>query len=114
MAERLTRGDVITVVLPGAYGKPRPALIVQSDLLNPTHASFLVCPFTTARIDAPGFRLDFGASEENGLEHASQLMTDKLTTIPRQKVGEKIGRISADDLAGVDRLLAAVLGLSPR
>lgn len=114
MAEGLIRGDVITVVLPGAYGKPRPALVVQSDLLNPTHASFLVCPFTTERIAAPGFRIDFSASEGNGLQRASQLMIDKLTTVPRQKVGEKIGRVSNDDLARVDRLLAAVLGLSPR
>ena len=51
----ITRGDVVLVVAPGDYGKPRPAVVVQSDLFNPTHASVVVCPVTSDLIDAPLF-----------------------------------------------------------
>ena len=114
MAEGLSRGDVVTVVLPGYYGKPRPALVVQTDLLNPTHASFIVCPFTTDRIAAPAFRPDFEPSAASGLERLSQLMIDKITALPREKVGRRIGRVSESDMQRVDRQLASVLGLTLR
>ncbi len=114
MAEELRRGDVVTAVAPRAYGKPRPALIVQTDLLNPTHASYVICPFTTDRIGAPEFRLEFPPSAENGLRDASQLMVDKITTVPREKVGAVIGRLSRSDLARVNETLAVVLGLADR
>lgn len=110
MAEGLTRGDVVTVVLPGEYGKPRPAVIVQSDFLNPTHASLIICPFTTTLIAAPAFRPEFEPSAESGLKEVSQLMIDKITAVPKGKVGERIGHLSDNEINLVDRLLASVLG----
>jgi mRNA interferase MazF len=114
VAEGLKRGAVVTAVTPREYGKPRPALIVQTDLLNPTHASCVVCPFTTERIEAPEFRLDFQPTAENGLRIASQLMIDKVTTVPRRKIGAVIGRLSRSDLTRVNEALAVVLGLADR
>lgn len=112
MAARIRRGDVVTIVAPHDYGKPRPAVIVQTDLLNSTHASVIVCPFTTERIDAPGFRLDFSPSSETGLRLPSQLMVDKIIALPGSRIGERTGRLGKEELAAVDRSLGLVLGLA--
>ena len=105
----------MTIVAPRDYGKPRPAVIVQTDFLNATHASLIVCPFTTkGRIDAPGFRLDFPASKETGLRRPSQLMVDKILALPNNRIGEKIGLITNKEMADVDKALGVVLGLAER
>jgi mRNA interferase MazF len=87
------RGDIVLVVAPGDYGKPRPAVIVQSDLYNATHASLLVCLLTTEIIKAPLFRLSLRPTPENGLRDISQIMVDKLLAIPRSRVDDVIGVI---------------------
>jgi mRNA interferase MazF len=108
----LTRGDVVVSAAPGDFGKPRPALVVQSDLFNPTHASIVICPITSHLIDAPLFRLTMRPSRENGLKAESQIMVDKMTAISRDRIGKRIGRLMDAELAQVDRALSLWLGIA--
>jgi mRNA interferase MazF len=94
----LERGSVIVCVSNGDYGKPRPAVVVQSNLFNATHASITVCPITTHIIEAPLFRLLISPSQENGLKQISQVMIDKITSIQREKISKKIGILSKEQL----------------
>jgi len=105
---------VVTIAAPGDYGKPRPAVLIQSDYFNDTHASILVCPFTTSRVDAPLFRLDVAPSETNGLEAHSQIMIDKVITMRRDKIGRRIGRLDDETMLAVNRSLTLFLGLGDR
>jgi len=109
--ERLKRGDVVLVVAPGSYGKPRPAVIVQTDLANETHPSFVVCPLTSHLRDAPLFRPDVEPDRENGLAKPSQIMVDKIITLPREKMKEVVGRLDEDTMTRLTRSLAFWLGL---
>ena len=105
------RGQFVTVAAPGDYGKPRPALVVQSDLFAEL-PSVVICPLTTTlRTDADQFRLDVRPSQQNGLREASQIAIDKITVIPAGKIGAVIG--TADDalLLRVNRALALFLGI---
>jgi mRNA interferase MazF len=97
---------------PGDFGKPRPALVVQSDLFNPTHASLVICPITSHLVDAPLFRLTIEPSQENGLKTESQIMVDKITAINRERVGKRVGRLIDTELAEVDRALLLWLGIA--
>jgi mRNA interferase MazF len=84
----LRRGDVITVAGGGGYaGKPRPAVVVQSDLFNETHASVTVVPVTTTLIDVPLFRIELPAGRVTGLRARSHAMIDKITSVPRERIG---------------------------
>ncbi len=74
----MKRGDIVTVAVSGDYGKPRPAVVVQTDLLNDTHASVVVCLVTSALVDAPLLRLSVEPSARNGLQRRSQVMADKV------------------------------------
>jgi mRNA interferase MazF len=107
----LKRGDIVTVVLSGDYGKPRPALVVQSDLFNETHASVTVIPITSEIVDAPDFRLTMDPSPGNGLRRVSQLMIDKLVSVRRQRIGTVIGRLDATTLIRVNRAMVVWLGI---
>lgn len=102
----ITRGDVVVSSSPGAYGKPGPALVVQSDLFNPTHSSIVICPITSHLVDAPLFRLPLSPSRENGLKAESQIMVDKITAVKREHIAKKIGKLSEAESASVDRALA--------
>jgi mRNA interferase MazF len=107
----IRRGQFVTVVTPGDYGKPRPALVVQSDLFAEL-PSVVICPLTTTvRSDADLFRLDAVPSEQNGLRELSQIAIDKITVVPAGKIGGAIG--TADDalLLRVNRALALFLGI---
>jgi mRNA interferase MazF len=106
------RGDIVLAVARGDYGKPRPAVIVQSDLFNATHSSLLVCLLSTELIDAPLFRLTVSPSPTNGLLHVSQIMTDKLLALPRDRIRERIGAIDDETLLRLSRALALILGLA--
>ena len=106
------RGAFVTVAVPGDYGKPRPALIVQSDLFNEL-PSVVICPLTsTLRDDAGQFRLGVEPTERNGLLGRSQIAIDKITVIPVAKIGATIG--AADDalMLRVSRALALFLGIA--
>jgi mRNA interferase MazF len=107
----MNRGDLVVVSAPGDYGKPRPALIIQSDLFNATHASVVVCLMTTDLTDAPLIRLDVEAAPENGLKQRSQIMIDKVVALRRERMGARIGQLDADTLVRVNRSLALFLGL---
>ena len=102
----ITRGDVVVSSSPGDFGKPRPALVVQSDLFNPSHASIVICPITSHVVDAPLFRLSISPSRENGLKTESQIMVDKIAAVRREHIAKKIGRINEAEAASVERALA--------
>ena len=109
--DTVKRGDVITVAVPGDYGKPRPALVVQTDLFNDTHPSVTVVPVTSTVIDAPLFRVTVEPSGENGLRSLSQLMIDKVTTVRRERIGHRIGHFPNSTILRVNRALALWLGI---
>jgi mRNA interferase MazF len=108
----MKRGDIVVSASPGEFGKPRPALIVQSDFFNPTHASFVICPITSHLLDAPLFRLAVRPSPGNGLKKESQLMVDKLTAVKRERISKKIGQLDAAQMARVTEALRLWLELS--
>ena len=108
----MRRGDVVTVAAAGDYGKPRPAVVVQTDALPLEHASVIVCQMTSDLSDAPDFRVTVEPSAENGLRAPSQVMADKPVTIRRERVGDRIGRLSERDIAKVSIALAFVMGLA--
>jgi len=108
----MTRGAIVIVAARGAYiGKPRPALVVQSDLFNPTHASVTVCPITSDCVDAPLFRLTLPPGSRTGLKGVSQVMIDKIVSVPRAAIASEIGECDAWELAAVDDSLRRWLGL---
>ena len=109
----MKRGAIVVVAARGAYtGKPRPALVVQSDLFNPTHASVTVCPITTDCVDAPLFRLTLPPGARTGLREVSQVMIDKIVSVPRAAISQEIGTCTVAELDAVDDGLRRWLELS--
>lgn len=106
------RGDICLVAVPGDYGKPRPAVVVQTNLLNATHTSVVVCLMTSRIVDAPGFRIDVEALPSTGLRVRSQIMVDKIATMRRQGIGDRIGALDDEARLRLDQALALVLGLA--
>jgi mRNA interferase MazF len=108
----VNRGEIWTASAGSEYvGKPRPVVIVQDDRFDAT-ASVTVCAFTTDPTDAPLIRLLIEADEVTGIRESSRLMVDKITTIPRSKLGERIGQLSDDDMIRLSRALVVFLGLA--
>ncbi len=107
----MRRGDIVTVAFAGDFGKPRLAVIVQSDYLNDTHATILLCPFTSELVDAPLIRIPVAPSQENGLRARSQIMMDKTAPMRREKIGAPIGVLDLETLVRLNRSLALVFGL---
>jgi mRNA interferase MazF len=108
----MQRGQFVTVVAPGDYGKPRPALIVQSDLFDEL-PSVVICPLTSLiRDDADQFRLDVAPSPQNGLHEPSQIAIDKITVVHSAKIGSVIGKADDALLLRVNRALALFLGIA--
>jgi mRNA interferase MazF len=106
------RGEIWTAAAGTGYvGKPRPLAIVQDDRFDGTD-SVTVCAFTTDPTDAPLFRLRIDPADGNGLREPCSLMVDKITTVPRSKLGERIGRLSDEELVRVGRALLVFLGLA--
>jgi mRNA interferase MazF len=106
------RGEIWSVAARGAYtGKPRPAVIVQDDRFDAT-ASLTICALTTDPTAAPLIRLPVAADQLNGLDRPSQLMVDKLTTVPRTSLGERIGRLGDEDITRLDRAIVVFLGVA--
>lgn len=107
----MRRGEIWTVA-GGVYAsKPRPALIVQDDRYDAT-ASVTVLPLTTTPVDAPLLRIAVPATATTGIAQDSFVMVDKLTTVRRSNVRERVGRLTADQLVEVERALLAFLGLA--
>ena len=112
----MRRGDIWTVSGAGDYaGKPRPAVIVQDDSFDATD-SITICVFTTDATDAPLFRLLVQPSERNGVRSLCRIMVDKITTVPKAKLGALIGRLDDQDLLRLNQAMLVFLGLavSPR
>ena len=107
----MTRGDFVTIAMQGDFGKPRPALVIQSDQFN-EHATVTVLPVTGTLVAAPLLRVTVQPSLENGLQKPSQVMVDKAMTVKRDKVGQAFGHIEADALMEVERCLAVFLGIA--
>jgi mRNA interferase MazF len=112
----MRRGDIWTVAGGKDYaGKPRPVVIVQDDSFDATD-SITICAFTTDETDAPLFRLLVEPNQRNGLRAACRLVADKITTVPKTKVGARVGRLDDEDILRLNRALLVFLGLaaSPR
>ena len=108
----MKRGEIWTVSGGQEYaGKPRPVVIIQDDAFDAT-ASVTICAFTTDPTEAPIFRLPVEPTEENGLRAESRLMVDKLTTVPKAKIGSKVGRLADSDLLRLNRAVVVFLGLA--
>jgi mRNA interferase MazF len=106
------RGEIYTAAARGPYaGKPRPVLIVQDDRFDAT-ASVTVCPLTASPVEAPLLRLPIDPSEENGLDQPSQIMVDKVSTVPRSSLGDRLGKLRDDEFVALNRSLLVFLGLA--
>ena len=108
----MIRGEICTAAGGTDYaGKPRPVIIVQDDRFDAT-SSITICAFTSDPTEAPLFRLVVEPSTLNGLDKPSRLMVDKVTTVPKAKLGKRIGRLSDRDMVRVNRALLIFLGLA--
>lgn len=108
----MRRGDIVTVAAPGDYGKPRPAVVVQADALTTAGArSVVLCLISSEVVDAPAFRITVKAAKGNGLERVSQIMVDKILTVPVLRVGKVIGQLDDETMLRLNRTLAFVIGL---
>ncbi|MFG1296551.1 MULTISPECIES: type II toxin-antitoxin system PemK/MazF family toxin [Xanthobacter] len=108
----MRRGDIWTVAGGKDYaGKPRPVVIVQDDTFDATD-SITICAFTTDESDAPLFRLPVAPNERNGLRTTCRLMVDKITTVPKSKVGMRVGRLDDEDVLRLNRAIVVFLGLA--
>ena len=106
-----SRGDLVIVAAPGDYGKPRPAVIVQSNAIPVSHASVVICPMTSELVEAD-FRITIEPGPETGLRVRSQVMADMPVTIRRERIGQRIGQLGAADMARLNVALAFVMGLA--
>jgi mRNA interferase MazF len=108
----MTRGDIVVVATRGANtGKPRPAVVVQSDTFNATHASVTVCPITSDCIDAALFRVPVPPGARSGLQVPSQVMVDKVVSVPRSSIAKTMGHCDTTELHTVDDALRRWLAL---
>ena len=108
----MRRGTIVSVALGGDLGKPRPALIIQSELAFDITTSFVVLPITSTLVPSPLLRVHVMPTAQNGLRHPSQIMVDKISTAPRAKVGGIIGQLEDDALSAAIRNLLTLIGAS--
>lgn len=107
----MKRGDIVTVAMPGDYGKPRPAVVIQSDWLTETD-SVLVCLLTSTLREAPIYRLTIEPTPENGLWAVSQVMVDKIMAVRRDKCGAVIGKLDVANLVALNQMLSLIVGIA--
>ena len=108
----MKRGDVVIVAAAGDYGKPRPAVVVQTDAFPETYPSVVICQMTSDLVDAPDFRVTIEPNEKNGLRVRSQVMVDKPVTVRRERIGQLVGRLTSADTRRLNIALAFVMGLA--
>ena len=108
----LKRGNIVSIVVQRDFGKPRPALLIQSDMFNEAHATLSVLLISSDLIDAPLFRLSIEPNQVNGLTQPSQIQVDKVMTVRRDKVGQLIGSVDDAMMVRVNRALALWTGLA--
>jgi mRNA interferase MazF len=107
----MRRGDLVTVAMPGDFGKPRPALVVQSDQFEAT-ATLTTLLLSGTLVEAPLIRLTVHPTPGNGLRKPSQIMVDKAMTVKRDRLGEPFGRLDDETMISVNRSLALFFGLA--
>ena len=108
----MKRGEIWTIAGGGDYtGKPRPAVIIQDDSFDAT-ASITICAFTTDPTEALLFRIPIEPSEKNGLRAPSRLMVDKLTTVSKERLGFRVGRLGDEDMVRLNRAILVFLGMA--
>ena len=107
----MNRGDFVTIAMQGDFGKPRPALVIQSDAFN-EHASVTVLLMSSTLVDAPLLRVTVQPGEATGLQKPSQVMVDKAMTVKRDKLGEAFGSAGDAAMLEVGRCLAVFLGIA--
>lgn len=107
----MRRGDLVTVSVSGDFGKPRPALVIQSDYFSET-ATVTVLLLSGTLVEAPFIRITVIPSPQNGLTKPSQVMVDKSMTVMREKIGATFGRIDDDMLLSITRSLAVFVGIA--
>jgi mRNA interferase MazF len=106
------RGEIYTAAARGPYtGKPRPVLVIQDGSFDAT-ASITICPFTTNPVDAPLLRIGIEPSATNGLDRASSLMVDKITTVPKTSLGERLGQLTDEEMLKFNRSAVVFLGIA--
>jgi mRNA interferase MazF len=106
------RGEIWTAAAGSGYaGKPRPVVVVQDDRFDAT-ASVTICALTTDPTEAPLIRLPIRPDETNGLREPSSLMVDKITTVPRSRLGERIGHLGDEDTVRLGRAILVFFGLA--
>lgn len=108
----MKRGNVVTVAMQGDFGKPRPALVLQSDVFSDIHATVTVALISSEIVQAPIFRLDIEPNETNGLSRPSQVQIDKIMSIRSEKIGSVIGELNDVMMVRINRALALWLGLA--
>ena len=108
----MKRGEIWTVVAGTGYaGKPRPVVILQDDRFDATD-SLTICAFTTDPTNAPLFRLPIEPDDINGLRAPCRLMVDKITTVPKAKLGARIGHLGDEDTVRLNRAVLVFLGMA--
>ncbi len=108
----MKRGDIVTTAISGDYGKPRPAVVVQTDALPELHGSVVICQMTSDLSGTQDFRVDVEPSDRNGLRVSSRIMADKPVTVRRERLGRKIGQLSSEDVRRLNVAFAFVMGLA--
>ena len=107
----MKRGDVVIVSTSGDYGKPRPAVLVQTNTISDAYPSIIACPITSTLVDLD-FRISVEPTPSNALQLPSQIMTDTLIAVPRTKIGRKIGHLTEQDMQRLSGMLVFLLGLA--
>src|SRR5438552_957613 len=108
----MRRGEIWTAAGGKDYaGKPRPVVILQDDRFDMTD-SITICAFTTDPVDVPLFRLPIAPDTGNGLRVGCRLMVDKITTVPKSKIGARIGRLADEDILRLNRAVVVFLGIA--
>jgi mRNA interferase MazF len=108
----MKRGNIVTVAMQGDFGKPRPALVLQSDVFSDIHGTVTVALISSEIVQAPIFRLDIEPNQANGLTQPSQVQIDKIMSIRSKKIGSVIGDLNDVMMVRVNRALALWLGLA--
>ena len=109
--DSVKRGSLVTIAMQGDFGKPRPAVVIQSDFFADT-ATVTVLPLSSSLMSAPLLRVDVQPEPANSLRKISQVMVDKPLTVRRDKVGKAVGQLGAAEMVEVDRRLAVFLGIA--
>ena len=109
----IKRGDIVTVAAPGDFGKPRPAVVIQSDELTQAGSTSTILALITSTLaDAPLIRLTIQPDEMSGLKRTSQIQANRILSVRSARIGHRIGQLTAEQLKELDRLLALAIGLA--